>query len=110
MEEANGWRLLLNPKVSMQPISTMQSSQWVNFHNQKSARKLFAGDVLTTNVIQSLDVIANTRVSVVGFGKVAVDGVSSAVERGSKVEHIFGTPLRLVPFRRGGGASLFVRQ
>ena len=63
---------------------------------------LLAGDVLTTNNIQSLDVIVNKRVGVVGFGKAAVVVVSSLVERDSKVEHIFRTPRWLVPFLIGG--------
>ena len=94
MQEANAWRLLLNAKGSMQPLSIMQSLRWVNFHNAKvihggsPARKLFAGDVHTTNDIQRLDVIAYKRIGVVGLGKVAVSVVLSAVERVSKVEHV----------------------
>jgi dimethylaniline monooxygenase (N-oxide forming) len=65
-------------------------------------RDRFRGQVLTERDIKDLDVLANRRVAVVGFGKSAVDMASFAVERGSKVHHVFREPRWLIPRRLFG--------
>lgn len=60
-------------------------------------RERFRGEVLTERDVRDLQVLADRRVAVVGFGKSAVDMAAFAAERGSKVHHVFRTPRWLLP-------------
>lgn len=57
----------------------------------------FEGEIVTERDIHDLDVLAGKRVTVVGFGKSAVDLASFAAARGSRVTHVFRTPRWLIP-------------
>lgn len=60
-------------------------------------RERFAGRILVDREIHDLDVLADKRVAVVGFGKTAVDLATLAAARGSQVHHVFREPRWLIP-------------
>lgn len=60
-------------------------------------RECFTGQVSSDREVRDLEVLANKRVAVVGFGKSAVDMASFAAARGSRVAHVFREPRWLIP-------------
>ncbi|MBZ5714815.1 flavin-containing monooxygenase [Nannocystis pusilla] len=55
------------------------------------------GQVISDREVRDLQVLANKRVVVIGFGKSAVDMASFAAARGSHVDHVFREPRWLIP-------------
>ncbi|WAS93410.1 FAD-dependent oxidoreductase [Nannocystis punicea] len=60
-------------------------------------RACFTGQVISDREVRDLEVLANKRVAVIGFGKSAVDMASFAAARGSQVAHVFREPRWLIP-------------
>ena len=65
-------------------------------------RDLFKGRIITERDISDLGVFDGKRVVVVGFGKSAIDMTVFALERASKVHHVFREPRWLMPRKMMG--------
>ena len=57
----------------------------------------FGGQIMTEREVRSLNVFDGKRVTVVGFGKSALDMTTFAAARGAKVHHVFRTPRWTIP-------------
>ncbi len=57
----------------------------------------FGGTIITEREVRSLDIFNDKRVTVVGFGKSALDMSTFAATRSREVHHIFRTPRWTIP-------------
>lgn len=102
-EEPDGWRVdVRTPEGERSERHDHVVVAVGHYSQEKPALPLagqdrFRGRVLTEREVVDLDVLANKRVAVVGFGKSAVDMAAFAVERGSQVHHVFREPRWLLP-------------
>lgn len=102
-EEPDGWRVEMATPEGERSERFEHVVVAVGHYSQDKpevplpGRDRFAGQVLTERDVVDLNVLADRRVAVVGFGKSAVDMASFAAERGSKVHHVFREPRWLLP-------------
>ncbi|MBK8256708.1 MAG: NAD(P)/FAD-dependent oxidoreductase [Polyangiaceae bacterium] len=107
-EEENGWRAEVKAPGGRVVEQFDYVIVAVGHYTQDKAelelpgREQYQGKVVTERDIRDLSVLENKRVTVVGFGKTAVDMVAFAADRGAEVHHVFRMPRWLLPQYVGG--------
>ena len=102
-EVENGWQVTVDHGGQMQTqffdyvILAVGQYTGRKQHLAIPGQDKFQGEVLTEIDVKNLNVFANKRVVVVGFGKSALDMVTFAAQQGAAAHHVFRTPRWTIP-------------